>query len=75
VPGTFQTPNNFLIPTIHNVFILQNIAVTFQNIFKLQASIKKNCSKINIFNSPKKKILDEKCLFIALSFYPFIAKL
>jgi len=35
-----------------------------------------NCPKINIFNSHRKKILDEKCLFIFLfevSFYLFIA--
>jgi hypothetical protein len=30
-------------------------------------------SKINIFNTHRKKILDVKCLFIAISFYLFIA--
>jgi len=32
--------------------------------------VKQNCPKINIFNSHRKiKILDEKCIFIAISFY------
>jgi hypothetical protein len=32
-----------------------------------------NCPKINIFNSHRKKILEEKCLFIFLLQYLFIS--
>jgi len=53
-------------------FLLQNIVLTFQNISK-QASIEQNCPKINIFNAHRKKILDDKCIFMAISFYLFIA--
>jgi len=35
--------------------------MTFKNIFKLGFN-KHNCRKINIFNSHRKKILNEKCL-------------
>ncbi len=41
--------------------------MTFQNLFKY--------TEINIFNSHRKKILAEKCLFIAISFYHNISKL
>jgi len=44
--------------------------VTFYNIFKLDFN-KHNCPKINIFYSLRKKILDEKCLFIFLLQYLF----
>ncbi len=49
---------------INRHFFLQDIVVTFQNCFKKM--------KINIFNSHRKKILDEKCLFIFLLQYLFI---
>ncbi len=52
-------------------FFLQNIVVTFYNIFKLGFS-KHNCPKINIFNSHKKKNIGWKIsfyLFIAIYFY------
>jgi len=37
------------------IFFLQNIVMTFQNIFK-QGSIEQNCPIINIFNTHRKKI-------------------
>ena len=50
------------------IFFLQNIVVTFKNTFKL-GFYKHDCPKINIFNSHRKKILDEICLFIFLLQY------
>ncbi len=49
---------------------LQNIVVTFQNIFKLVYN-KQNCPKINIVNLPRKKIGWKMSfyLFIGISFY------
>jgi len=50
---------------INRHFFLQDIVVTFQNRFKK--------TEINIFNSHRKKILDENCLFtfllVFLSFF------
>jgi len=42
--------------------------MTFQKIFKVGFN-KHNCPKINISIHKGKKILSEKCLFIAISFY------
>jgi len=53
-------------------FFLQNIAVTFKKNFKLGFN-KHNSPKINIFNSHRKKVLDEKCLFIFLLQFIFIS--
>jgi len=55
-----------------NIFFLQNIVVTFKNIFKLGFN-KYNCPKINIFNTRRKKYWMKKIifinLFITMSFY------
>jgi len=48
------------------MFFLQNILMTFLNIFKLGYNLN-NCSKFNIFKSHMKKKYRKKYLF--LSFY------
>ncbi len=46
---------------IKRYFFHKNIVMTFPNYY--------NCLKINIFNTHRKKIMDEKCLFIFLTQY------